>query len=493
MEGFESITQFSYETPNAAGSCWTCMSAQIECSFELPECQQCVLAGRICAGYARRLQWPKLTGTTRRRDARISQRQHDDSRKGGELVKQAHWEQSWAIPSSLSPYGVSSRESHLLQHYAKNMARIALAIDYDGNVHRSFLPMAMSHRALLNAIFAASSAHLSRWQNKADTSSHRYAIQALVELEKSLRDPVVASSETTLATMLCLIGLEVGNGSTKWRHHYRGLEEWLRWKGDTAKLDPFLKSWILLAAYQAAMVFGEEPTPAIYRWLEVEGQLGVPQDQVIDPFLGYSVKLPGLLLRAASLHRARRNSSMSEHAISHSVSQLQQQIESCKLDCTKPILLASAFQPANLSTVANTSLCQIDLWKRAAATAEIFRHAAHIYVHRVNAHQGEPLPVDIQHSVDEILNLLNLIPDTRGPGSNLAWPLFTVGLELDSPELRGMVLDWWQILHLLGMESTRKTERVLVETWRHRDEAKEGRGVAANWQEVMRGQEQMVA
>jgi hypothetical protein len=134
---------------------------------------------------------------------------------------------AWAIPSSLSPYGVSSRESHLLQHYAseysqvsdfntpahrsniENMARIALAIDYDGNVHRSFLPMAMSHRALLNAIFAASSAHLSRWQNKADTSSHRYAIQALVELEKSLRDPVVASSETTLATMLCLIGLEV--------------------------------------------------------------------------------------------------------------------------------------------------------------------------------------------------------------------------------------------------------------------------------------------
>jgi hypothetical protein len=45
------------------------------------------------------------------------------------------------------------------------------------------------------------------------------------------------------------------------------------------------------------MVFGEEPTPAIYRWLEVEGQLGVPQDQVIDPFLGYSVKLPGLLVR----------------------------------------------------------------------------------------------------------------------------------------------------------------------------------------------------
>uniref|UniRef100_A0A0B7KJQ6 Transcription factor domain-containing protein n=1 Tax=Bionectria ochroleuca TaxID=29856 RepID=A0A0B7KJQ6_BIOOC len=429
----------------------------------------------------------------------------------GESLLNKHTGSTWAIPSSLSPYGVSSRESHLLQHYAseysqvsdfntpahrsniENMARIALAIDYDGNVHRSFLPMAMSHRALLNAIFAASSAHLSRWQNKADTSSHRYAIQALVELEKSLRDPVVASSETTLATMLCLIGLEVGNGSTKWRHHYRGLEEWLRWKGDTAKLDPFLKSWILLAAYQAAMVFGEEPTPAIYRWFEVEGQLGVPQDQVIDPFLGYSVKLPGLLLRAASLHRARRNSSMSEHAISHSVSQLQQQIESCKIDCTKPILLASAFQPANLSTVANTSLCQTDLWKRAAATAEIFRHAAHIYVHRVNAHQGEPLPVDIQHSVDEILNLLNLIPDTRGPGSNLAWPLFTVGLELDSPELRGMVLDWWQILHLLGMESTRKTERVLVETWRHRDEAKEGRGVAANWQEVMRGQEQMVA
>ncbi|CAH0051415.1 unnamed protein product [Clonostachys solani] len=423
MEGLESITQFSYETPNASGSCWTCVAAKTQCSFELP--------GAV----------------------------------------------------ALAPNDLN----------VENMAKIALAIDYDGNVYRSFLPMAMSHTPLLNAILAFSSAHLSRWQNTTDNSSNRYAVQALVELEKSLRDPILASSEATLATMLCLICLEAGRGSTKWRHHYRGLEEWLRWKGDAVKLEPFLKSWILLAAYQAATIFGEEPNPAICQWFEADDLSGTPRDQVIDPFLGYSVKLPRLLLRAASLYRARCSPSISEDAICHSVSQLQQEIEACKIDCTKPIQLASAFQSTNVSTAANTSLCQSDLWKRAAATAEIFRHAAHIYVYRVNARQGESLPIDIQHSVDEILNLLNLIPDTRGPGSNLAWPLFTVGLEVDSPELRGIVLDWWQILHLLGMESTRRTERVLVETWRYRDEAKEGKGVAANWQEVMRGQEQMVA
>lgn len=160
----------------------------------------------------------------------------------------------------------------------------------------------------------------------------------------------------------------------------------------------------------------------------------------------------------------------------------------------KPILLASSCQRNSFFSTTNSSLGQSDLWRRAGATAEIFRHAAHIYVHRIGAYSGEPLPTEIQRSVDTILDLLSLVPDARGPGSNLAWPLFVVGVEVNSPELRDIVLDRWQGLHLLGMKSTYGTERVLLETWRCRDKANTGIGVAKPWQEIMQtmGEEQMM-
>ncbi|KAK7425614.1 hypothetical protein QQZ08_007937 [Neonectria magnoliae] len=488
----------AYQRPNAAGSCWTCVAVNATCDSGLP-------------GYASRLQWPEIQSPRRLFNLQTGADRHPERdsiscyRKPCEIPNRFQssipegvflliTDAALTIPSALSSFGVPAHEGRLLQHFAKNIARIALAIDYEGNVYRSIVSMAMSDQALLNSILAASSSHLSRWQNTPDTCSAVYTRRALVELENRLCDPVTASSESTLATMLCLISVEAGNGSRNWKHHYGGLEGWLRWRGDTLRLDPFLKSWIFLAAYQAALVFDQEPIAEIRRWLDAPDTPESPSKQVIDPFLGYSVKLPKLLLKAASLQKARANSTLSAGAIQCQVVQLQQEIAACRLDLTKPVLLASSCQRGAFSSVVSTSLGQRDLWRRAGATAEIFRHAAHIYLHRICAGSGEPLPMEIQMSVDSILELLSMIPDTQGPGSNLAWPLFVVGLEVNSVELRDMILDRWESLHQLGMKSTRGTERVLVEAWRCHDKARTGTGEAKHWQTVMHqlGEEQMV-
>ncbi|KAH7140881.1 fungal-specific transcription factor domain-containing protein [Dactylonectria macrodidyma] len=353
------LLQFTYKKPNPTGSCWTCISQNSRCSRDLPECGECLESGRTCAGYANQPQWPRIK--CRRRYFEASAPKNNG--KGRRLADKRNKNSPVAyerppIPcSSLSALGVTGAESRLIQHFANNIATIALAIDYRGNIFRSFIPMAMSDRALLNSILAVSAAHLSRWENKMDASSALYTRRALVEMESKLRDPVLASSESTLAAILCLMSMEVGNGSKGWKHHYAGLEGWLQWKTDTSQLDPFLKSWVFLAGFQAALVLGSQPSVTISQWLERSDsqQQGLSQ-QVVDPFLGYSVRLPRLLLKAASLQKARNELIMTQGELQCQVTLLQQEIATCKLDTEKPILLASSCRNDDFFHLAETSV-----------------------------------------------------------------------------------------------------------------------------------------
>ncbi|KAH7224239.1 fungal-specific transcription factor domain-containing protein [Fusarium solani] len=484
-----------------AGSCWTCIEQSATCSRELPKCKTCHQSGRTCAGYARKLLWPTIQPGKRhfKVSTRREAKQHDRNSSRHKAMPEARRRARITL-SSLSPFGVPAHESRLIQHFADNVARIALAIDYRGNVYRSFIPMAMHDQALLYSIMAVSAAHLGRWNRKTDTpldtitSSREYTRRALMELGKRLQDPVLAASESTLATMLNLISIEVGNGSRQWKHHYEALEGWLRWKGDTSQLDPFLKSWVFMAGFQAALVFREKPSDTITGWLEtLRCQPEESPQQVVDPFLGYSVKLPRLL--ASILQKAQTDSIITQGELERKLAHLQQEIAACELDINKPIELASSCQSDSFISLTDTSIGQNDLWRRTGATAEIFRHAAHIYTHRIGASMGRSLPREIQKSVDAILDLLALVPDVRGPGTNLAWPLFVVGLEIDSSMLRDVILERWQSLHLLGMKSTQGAERVLLETWKRCDRAKVGCGVVKPWQDVMHslGEEHMMA
>jgi hypothetical protein len=53
-----------------------------------------------------------------------------------------------------------------------------------------------------------------------------------------------------------------------------------------------------MAGFQAALVFREKPSDTITGWLEtLRCQPEESPQQVVDPFLGYSVKLPRLLVR----------------------------------------------------------------------------------------------------------------------------------------------------------------------------------------------------
>lgn len=91
----------------------------------------------------------------------------------------------------------------------ENIARIALAIDYNGNGYRSLLPMAVKEPAVLNAALAVAASHHSRWQRKPDTVSRKYLRAASKALRERFLSPNSIHDPVTLASMLLLVSFEV--------------------------------------------------------------------------------------------------------------------------------------------------------------------------------------------------------------------------------------------------------------------------------------------
>lgn len=98
-----------------------------------------------------------------------------------------------------------------LTHFvtSENVARIALAVDYNGNGYRSLLPMAMQEPAILNAALALAASHHSRWQHTPDNVSRKYLRAASKALRDRFSTRDLVHSQVTLAAMLLLVSFEV--------------------------------------------------------------------------------------------------------------------------------------------------------------------------------------------------------------------------------------------------------------------------------------------
>lgn len=140
------------------------------------------------------------------------------------------------------------------------------------------------------------------------------------------------------------------------------------------------------------------------------------------------------------------------------------------------------------SSVPINELGQPDYARRITATAEIFRHALHVYISRIVTGPSNPLDANAQASIDAVFELLPYVPDAIGPGSNLGWALVVIGSETDAPELREYLRCRWKGLSLLEMNNTQSAERLVENVWQRRDMAGLGNRWSANWhwQEVMK-------
>lgn len=130
-----------------------------------------------------------------------------------------------------------------------------------------------------------------------------------------------------------------------------------------------------------------------------------------------------------------------------------------------------------------------DVHEAARSSAEIFRHALHVYVHRIihdPLSTSEPSPI-VQEAVSESLMLLPVIPDITGPGTFLGWALVVLGAEIDGLDHREFIKRRLESLTLLSVNHGHLALVVLDEVWRRRDAIRLGRSICrrVRWQEVM--------
>lgn len=134
-----------------------------------------------------------------------------------------------------------------------------------------------------------------------------------------------------------------------------------------------------------------------------------------------------------------------------------------------------------------------DLHEAARCSAEIFRYALHIFVHRII---HGPLSNDgqcslVQEAISESLRILPIIPDVRGPGNFLGWALVVIGAEIDVLDQREFITRRLESLTLLSVNHGVLPLKVLNEVWRRRDDLKLGLSLSqrVRWQDVMHDME----
>ncbi|KAK3322791.1 fungal-specific transcription factor domain-containing protein [Apodospora peruviana] len=479
------------ERRNDEGACWTCLDRNWQCDGGLPRCRVCTQKGTRCRGYGIRMQWPAAVArTSRQRRRRQDGQQHRH---------ETDYRDDVAFPGataggSLSALGLPSEDSFFMQHYIQNIARIALAIDYTGNGYRSLLPMAMQEPALLNGILAVAASHHSRWQHTADKASRRYLGQAAKALRDRFSTPNLVHDQVTLASMLHLVSFEVFSGSSRWRGHYDAIRGWIRSRGNCADLDPFLKTWVCLLDTQSALNLGEPAMPELEPWLALDDSTaGTGENQYVDALFGCSSRLPKLMWAAARLYASSRDNQTPPDEVRSRVDALQNEIRSTAIILdSRPLVGISCRN--NAVPFATVGMGEEELRRRMVATAEIFRHASHIYVHRIAHGPEEPLTVEMQASLDTAKQLLTMVPDALGPGANLGWCVVVLGAELERADEREYIQSRLDGLHLLGIHNTKNGQRILEEVWTRKDLVTQGRALPERWQDTMQriGQSQIL-
>ncbi|KAJ5556478.1 hypothetical protein N7494_000393 [Penicillium frequentans] len=354
----------------------------------------------------------------------------------------------------------------------ENIARIGLAVDYDSNGYRGLLPYAMNDIAVMNAMLAVAASHHSRWQNTTDVESRNYLNLSISGLQEKIRNPA-----------------KVFAGSARWIEHYNAIRrgvELQKW----ADLSPFVKTWICMLDTQSALNTGHSILPELQYWLNEPSTPSSKETVFIDPLFGCTVELLKLLCAASEIFSKIEKGKQLSRETFFELQGLQRRIKATQIpDSTKPLLrvmchgeMDRTYDPISLG------LNNWELTARVVATAEIYRHAAHIYVHRIAYDLTErTLDCAIASSVSEALRLLTLVPDAIGPGAGLGWCLVVIGSEIDSEDQRKYIRSRVHMLHSLGVNSTRSAERILDEIWNQRNMALRGDSQRlVRYQDVMR-------
>lgn len=437
------------ETVKRTQGCWTCKKRKIGCDRGYPACNNCLRTGRECLGYGIRLAWPDQPDG-RRRSGRTPDRAvhcspHNPADYGKQFLNMTYEDlmhsgkglmalnellllrgpQRPARSIPLLPR-FGERDSHLLDYYNQRLSWMISTINVNNGFRDDLIPMALcSHgqasHGLRNAILAVSAFHL--WGPEQALS---YKAEAIRSLSSSLSGTEsFNTTETQLATsmMLCVYNV-FDETEGNWSMHLYGAQKIL---------------------HRLASIHGGYLTYAfLYTWFlyhEVLGGFSHPEQQyphgpasirllrdarfdtsIIIGSLGCSVEV----MEVISHVNTWRAIDQSDSAAFLEQERSKRIIEYRTLE-SKLTSLTQRLDPEH-----DRFLSQHDR-TRTLATAELYRVATFLYLHRVGNTENSH---DIRSAyLQQALHLLGSLEVCTSP-----WPLFVIACETETDDQRIRIL-----------------------------------------------------
>ncbi|KAI1750854.1 fungal-specific transcription factor domain-containing protein [Xylaria castorea] len=437
------------ETVRRTQGCWTCKKRKIGCDRGYPACNNCLRTGRECLGYGIRLAWPDQPDG-RRRGSRVPDRAvhsspHNPAHYGEQFLNMTYEdlmhsgkgllvlnellllrsEQRPARSMPLLPK-FNERESHLLRYYHDKLSQMISTININNGFRDDLIPMALTtggkaSHGLRNAILAVSAFHL--W---GPGHALTYKAEAIRSLSSSLSTESFGTTETQLATSMMLCVYNVFDESEgNWSLHLYGAQKILHQLASihSGYLDyKFLYTWFL---YHEVLGGFSQP---LRQWPHGPASLRLLRDTQFDTSmiigsLGCSVEVMEVI---SHVNKWRAMELCGDHMAFPDQERSNRAIEYKALE-SKLALLTQRLDPrheARLSRYDRT---------RTLATAELYRIATFLYLHRVGS--TDPSQEIKSAYLQQALQVLGSLEVCTSP-----WPLFVIACETENDEHRISIL-----------------------------------------------------
>ncbi|KAI0205838.1 fungal-specific transcription factor domain-containing protein [Astrocystis sublimbata] len=437
------------ETVRRTQGCWTCKKRKIGCDRGYPACNNCLRTGRECLGYGIRLAWPDQPDG-RRRGSRLPDRAvhcstHNPANYGEQFLNMTYEDlmhsgkglmvlnellllrnpQRPARSMPLLPK-LHERESHLLTYYHDRLSRMISTININNGFRDDLMPMALTSNGeashgLRNAMLAVSAFHL--WGPEYALT---YKAEAIRSLSSSLSTESFGTTETQLATsmMLCVYNV-FDETEGNWSLHLYGAQKILH---QLANIHGghlryrFLYTWFL---YHEVLGGFSQP---LHQWPHGPASLRLLRDTQFDTSmiigsLGCSIEVMEVI---SHVNKWRAMEHHGDPTAFPDQERSNRAIEYKALE-SKLALLVQRLDPRHEEHFSHYDRT------RTLATAELYRIAAFLYLHRVGS--TEPSQEIKSVYLQQALQVLGSLKVCTSP-----WPLFVIACETETDDQRIRIL-----------------------------------------------------
>ncbi|KAI0454353.1 fungal-specific transcription factor domain-containing protein [Xylaria acuta] len=437
------------ETVRRTQGCWTCKKRKIGCDRGYPACNNCLRTGRECLGYGIRLAWPDQPDG-RRRGSRVPDRAvhsspHNPENYGEQFLNMTYEDlmhsgkgllvlnellllrgQQRPVRNMPLLPKFHERESHLLRYYHDKLSKMISTININNGFRDDLIPMALTTggkapHGLRNAILAVSAFHL--WGPE---HALTYKAEAIRSLSSSLSTESFGTTETQLATcmMLCVYNV-FDETEGNWSLHLYGAQKILHQlasihSGQLAY--KFLYTWFL---YHEVLGGFSQP---LRQWPHGPASLRLLRDTRFDTSmiigsLGCSIEVMEVI---SHVNKWRAMELCGDPTAFPDQERSNRAIEYKALE-SKLALLVQRLDPKH-----EERLSRYDR-TRTLATAELYRIATFLYLHRVGS--TEPSQEIKSAYLQQALQVLGSLEVCTSP-----WPLFVIACETENDDQRISIL-----------------------------------------------------